>query len=158
MEIRRVVQEESCVFVSGMTYVMGNFIPNYTILCSAIKSPNVEVYFGMANKKILAYFGFTSLRAGVAEAWILPTFHERTFADELAIAKSARTIIMDVLENQPSRQTFRLEMAVGDKDRKWAEFLGFKFSHICVRYDGKNDQYMYYREASWLEQRQQAKQ
>ena len=137
-----ITRPEDIVDVYGYSLVCGVPKSNLSILKDAVAATNICIYNTVKDGKTLAWWGCTYLRAGVAELWIMCPDKMDT-KTRLAIARAAKDVVARLL----TANIFRLEMAVGASDAKWAEFLGFEYSHICRRYDGVNDQLIYVREA-----------
>lgn len=116
-----------------------------SVLMEAVASTHIAVYKTTdTDGTTLAYWGLTPLRGGVAELWM---FKNKEIDRGMKVARAAKDVVEKLLG---CRRYFRLEMAVSDDLCKWAEFLGFTKSHVCVRYDGVSDQTIYVKEAQWL--------
>jgi len=109
-------------------------------LFNAIISGRIEVTLMTdSDNKPIAYFGVTPLRLGVGEIWLSRGFGFDKNAK--AAVKAGRDLGDRLLENG----YFRVEMAVLPEWGKWANAIGFRFEHICEKYDGVNDHMIYTR-------------
>ena len=143
MEHRLITKPEEVDSVDGTTRIFGREFHNTDMLKAASGASNIMLYRFGNDTRALAWWGVTALRLGAAELWIIPAA-DITRRERITMAFAARRAVVALLR---SGRYFRLEMAVGECDRKWAEYLGFEFSHVCKRYDGENDQLIYVREA-----------
>jgi hypothetical protein len=107
-------------------------------LFNSVVHGSSTVFAITADEDLLGFFGVRELRKGVLELWVLKGvgFNKHSFG----IIKEARKFIKILLE-----ECFRIEVSVLPKWGKWAETLGFKFEHICEKYDGNLDHKVYVR-------------
>lgn len=86
----------------------------------------------------IALFGKNQISNGVVEVWLIPSTKVKEHAK--SIVKAFKTIIDITLQES---HIHRVQMAVLESHRKWAETLGFEYEGVVKNYHDNKDHYMY---------------
>lgn len=100
--------------------------------------PEFRRMFSMKSGDIMvAIIGASLISEGVWEGWIFTGSEVKKYAKSLV--REAR----DFSDWALSVDIHRLQIAVLEENRKWAESIGFQFESIVKNYHSKKDHFMY---------------
>lgn len=87
--------------------------------------------------EILAILGGSWISQGVWEVWLYAGESKHKFA------KSLVREVKDFTDWVITQDVHRLQMAVLEENRKWAQAIGFQFESIVKNYHSKKDHFMF---------------
>lgn len=89
------------------------------------------------NDYVIAIIGASYISKGVWEGWVFPCSDVRKYA------KSLVREVRDFSDWALTLDIHRLQIAVLEENRKWAESIGFQFESIVKNYHSNKDHFMY---------------
>lgn len=106
----------------------------------AMKYPDIRPMMTFSNQDNKAVFicGMSHISPGVWEAWLIPGNLLKTHAKEAV--KTLKEFTDWVLDNNHAH---RVQIAVLENNKKWAQALGFQFEAIVKNYHSNKDHYMF---------------
>jgi RimJ/RimL family protein N-acetyltransferase len=110
-----------------------------------LEHPHFRRMFSMKDDKgyLVAVIGASYISKGVWEGWIFPC------AD---VGKYAKRLVREVKDFSDWALTLdihRLQIAVLEPNKKWAESIGFQFESIVKNYHSNKDHFMYIKAGSY---------
>lgn len=104
-----------------------------------IAHPEFRRMFSMKTESgyLVAVIGASYISQGVWEGWVFPCADVRKYAKRLVRETK------DFSDWALTLDIHRLQIAVLEENRKWAESIGFQFESIVKNYHSKKDHFMY---------------
>ncbi len=100
--------------------------------------PHFRRMFKMTDgEHMVAIIGATLISQGVWEGWVFPCQEIKKYAKRLVRETK------DFSDWALTQDIHRLQIAVLEENRKWAESIGFQFEGIVKNYHSKKDHFMY---------------
>lgn len=105
----------------------------------ALDNLNIRMAFSVLDQvgTVIGVLGASYIGVGIWEGWFYPSIH--VHKHPRALVKTSQEFSRLIVE----KDMHRLQIAVLDSHRKWAESIGFQFEGIVKKYHGNKDHFMY---------------
>lgn len=111
----------------------------FSYLSKSLEYPEIRPMMSFSDKdKIVFICGLSFISEGVWEAWLIPSDIITKY--KKSVVRTMKDFIEWVFNFMP---VHRIQIAVLEENKKWAQSIGFSFESLAKMYHNKKDHYIY---------------